>query len=66
MTKNELMELSRECGLEFCEEECAQSVLVSLAQFANAILERAAVVAYDSWSELDAADRIRSLKLPTN
>lgn len=42
MKKSELLDLSRECGLEFHEEECAHSVYVSLAQFANAILERAA------------------------
>lgn len=43
ITKDELMAMSRECGLEFCEEESAHSVFVSLAQLHNAILERAAM-----------------------
>ena len=43
ITKDELMQMARESGLEFCEEESAHSVYVSLAQFTNAILERAAV-----------------------
>ena len=43
ITKEELMQMARESGLEFCEEESAHSVYVSLAQFTSAILERAAV-----------------------
>lgn len=42
ITKDELMQMARESGLEFCEEESAHSVYVSLAQFTSAILERAA------------------------
>ena len=39
ITKEELMQMARESGLEFCEEESAHSVYVSLAQFTNAILD---------------------------
>lgn len=42
ITKDELMQRARECGLEFCEEESAQSVFVSLAKMVNTILEHAA------------------------
>ena len=75
ITKDELMQMARESGLEFCEEESAHSVYVSLAQFTNAILERAAV-ASERTARMHAAQtgreiqdeishRIRALKFNT-
>ena len=75
ITKDELMQMARESGLEFCEEESAHSVYVSLAQFTNAILERAAV-ASERTARMHAAQtgreiqdeishRIRALKINT-
>ena len=74
-TKDELMQMARESGLEFCEEESAHSVYVSLAQFTNAILERAAVES-ERTARMHAAQtgreiqdeishRIRALKINT-
>ena len=75
ITKDELMQMARESGLEFCEEESAHSVYVSLAQFTNAILERAAVES-ERTARMHAAQtgreiqdeishRIRALKINT-
>lgn len=64
ITKDELMQMARESGLEFCEEESAHSVYVSLAQFTNAILERAAVEAQEKQSR-NAWHVIRALKINT-
>ena len=75
ITKEELMQMARESGLEFCEEESAHSVYVSLAQFTNAILERAAVES-ERTARMHAAQtgreiqdeishRIRALKINT-
>ena len=75
ITKDELMQMARESGLEFCEEESAHSVYVSLAQFTSAILERAAVES-ERTARMHAAQtgreiqdeishRIRTLKINT-
>ena len=75
ITKDELMQMARESGLEFCEEEAAHSVYVSLAQFTSAILERAAVES-ERTARMHAAQtgreiqdeishRIRALKINT-
>jgi len=75
ITKDELMQMARECGLEFCEEEPAHSVYVSLAQLTNAILERAAVECDKLSQEMSptdesagasmCSDSVRALKINT-
>lgn len=80
MTKNELMEMARECGAFLYGDEGAQYFDIESSQlekFANAILERAAesIEPIDNGDhEFDpyvlghfhAAQQILSLKLPTN
>lgn len=67
MTKNEMMEMARKCGLL----KTHPGMAIELVDFANAILERAAVElstygVIQDMGGADAAEIVRSLKLPTN
>lgn len=72
MTKNEMMEMARKCGLL----KTHPGMAIELVDFANAILERAAVecekqierekYGHAAHAVLMAQENIRALKLPTN
>ena len=80
MTKNELMEMAQRCGfyknhfVQACTKHSSGAwvgVEDELQDFANTILERAAVElstygVIQDMGGADAAEIVRSLKIPTN